>query len=81
MMAQALARRLPWVTSTPLGVEVEPEVNCRKQMSSAVTCAGSCATPSGAGPRSSSATTTPFRLCTFARPLHSTCCSLALVAM
>src|SRR3989475_8162707 len=34
-MAASLAMRLPWLTITPLGAEVEPEVYCRKAMSSA----------------------------------------------
>ena len=35
--ASMFADRLRWVTTTPFGAEVEPEVNCTKAMSSADT--------------------------------------------
>ncbi|MNQ54402.1 hypothetical protein D3C85_684700 [compost metagenome] len=34
-ISSSLATRLPWLTCTPLGNAVEPEVYCRKAMSSA----------------------------------------------
>jgi hypothetical protein len=39
MIAKALALRLPWVTMTPLGADVLPEVYCRKHRSSGRTSA------------------------------------------
>ena len=40
MMARTLAARLAWVSTTPLGREVDPLVNWRKATSSSVTLAG-----------------------------------------
>ena len=79
MMAQAFARKLPCVTDTPLGVEVEPEVNCRKHRSSSVTSAFSWLAPSGAGRSSSSVVMTPLTDETLEIPLQSTACTFSLV--
>ena len=45
MIAQAFAHRLAWVTTTPFGADVEPDVNCRNS--------GSFGEISGAGSRDS----------------------------
>ena len=53
IIAQELAMRFWCVTTTPLGSEVLPEVNCRKATSSSLTCDTSGRGP-GAGPAMSS---------------------------
>jgi hypothetical protein len=80
MMAQAFARRLPCVTSTPLGVAVLPEVNCRNAMSSAPGSTGSRAARAGASARRSSAVTTPRSDGTRDAVLSSAVSSLAVMA-
>ena len=39
-ISASLWRRLPWLTATPLGVLVEPEVYCRKARLSPPRCGG-----------------------------------------